>query len=253
MPAELSTIPYKHRSNAASLLISKANRLTGLTGQGSTETPPNKIKNIRAGIAYYEMALILLKPYDPNYCTILNWKCLALLKLSQFADATRGYEEILSICAATEGNNASTPYTQLASEKIREYTGRTNQDLPPEDDDADVFDTPPYCAFGEDFVGFLRDASFKKAHACLSDPLREEISLAKLKSDWLSLIAEGRGEPVEITAESHTTDWPARTEQEIAWCYYSITNSTLNEAIIMTVGKTKHDGFEITSFELGRQ
>jgi len=78
---DLNSIPYKHRFNAASLLISKANRLGGL----GLESPDQKGDNQRllAAVAYYDMALVLMKPFDPNYSTVLNWKCNTLTASGQ--------------------------------------------------------------------------------------------------------------------------------------------------------------------------
>jgi hypothetical protein len=67
---DLARIPYQYRFNGASLLIAKANRLAN-GASGSTET---KHKQSLAAVAYFDMALLLMKPYDPNYATIVNWR-----------------------------------------------------------------------------------------------------------------------------------------------------------------------------------
>src|SRR6188768_4245756 len=105
MEIDVSRLPYKHRFAAASMLMSKGNRLTELTAAPSESSSKKRLKNVLEGLSYYDMALSLMKRMDPNYQTLLNWKCLALISIGQFQDARLWYEELVQIARESEGSN----------------------------------------------------------------------------------------------------------------------------------------------------
>jgi hypothetical protein len=149
---DLDSLPYKHRFNGASLLISKANRLAGLP------LPDQKgdHRKLLAALAYYEMALALMKPFDPNYSTVLNWKCNLLRSLGQYEDAVNWYREIVRISDETDGKAKRNATAALADEMIQKYTGRANEPLEMGGAHAAAFDDPPYCMIAEEFCVLLR-------------------------------------------------------------------------------------------------
>src|SRR5579859_1887620 len=102
---DLNSIPYKHRFNGASLLISKANRLVGLPLPEQKGDP----QKLLAALAYYDMALALIKPFDANYSTVVNWKCTVLRSLGQYEDAVNWYREIVRISDEVDGQARRNP------------------------------------------------------------------------------------------------------------------------------------------------
>jgi len=247
---DLNALAYKHRYNGASLLISKANRLSGLGSAGTNEKPDQKA--LVAALAHYDMALMLLKPYDPNYATVVNWKCNLLRELRQFEDAVSWYREIIRISDETDGRGMRNATAKLAEEMIREYDGRANEPLDVTSDGETNFDDPPYCMYAEEFCSLLAEQKFKKAHACLSPVLKETVSLEKLRSGWKQMIESATAEELAIELQQHLLDWPARKPGDIGWCYFSISTETLSEGVALVVGRTPHNGNWITELEFGR-
>ncbi|MEZ4788415.1 MAG: hypothetical protein R2811_00170 [Flavobacteriales bacterium] len=248
-PVNLNALPYKLRYNGASLLIAKANRLHDLnTAKGAKGEP----KALRSALAYYDMALVLMKPYDPNYCTILNWKCNVLRDLGQFEDAVSWYREIIRISDETDGKNMRDATALVAEQMIGAYTGRPNEPLPAGDSGADDFDDPPYCMYAEEFCALLAERKFSKAHARLAPALKERVTLERLKSEWKRLTNGASSTDLDIVLEKHILDRPTRKGEEIGWCYLSVSTETINEAISVVVGRTPYHGYWITELEIGR-
>ena len=119
MKLDLSKIPYSHRSAAANLLISKARRFVNLADLDSQKSDDKEIDKARQSVAYYDMALSLMKPHDVNYQTILNLKCLTLIGIGQYEDAAGWYEELIKIAHNSEGPNCINPTVEVAKQQLR--------------------------------------------------------------------------------------------------------------------------------------
>lgn len=249
---ELEKIPYLHRSSAAGLLISKANRLTEINDiMADGELSAKKRKAFLKGVHFYEIALLLMKPFDPNYSTIMNWKCLALIRLGRFIEAVEGYEEIVRISDQTDGKGLRNATALLAEEQIQKYQNREN--IPSDADsgeDTDAFDDPPYCMFAEDFCELLAKKKYRQAHAYLSEKTKEELTVSELGASWKNM-TEG-ADLLDIELQKNMTDWPTRRKNEIAWCYFSVTGEEYSEAVAVVVAITEFDSYEITEIEFGR-
>lgn len=253
MPIDLSAIPYQHRFSGASLLTAKANRLLDTASAAAGKAKPDDPKPVRAALAYFEMALSLLKPYDPNYPTILNWKCNALLQLHQYETAVGEYREIIRLTELTDGQVPGNAYAKLAAEMIAQHAGKKNTELPPEDPaQARAFDDPPYCMHGETFCRLLVEGKFKQAHAYLSPALQQKQTVADLKASWRAMMGDADRHAIDVLLGQHLTDWPARRADEIAWCYYTVCSEDVNEAITLVVVKTPSHAYTITELEFGR-
>jgi len=234
------------------MLVSKANRLTELNAVVSTEdTATKQSKALRKGLDFYEIALGLMKPFDPNYSTIMNWRCLALIKQGRYSEAVSGYKEIVSISEKTDGKHLPNATAQLAKDQITKYA--TLEDIVNDGDnesDVNLFDDPPYCMFAGEFCSLLVDRKFKKAHSLLSEAAKEKWSQKAIQSNWESMV-DGVDLP-DCNLLENLTDWPSRKQNEIGWCYHSVTHDLLNEAIAVVVALTKHNTYQITKIEFGR-
>jgi hypothetical protein len=247
---DLDSIPYKHRFNGAFLLISKANRLWGMGPPDSYREADEQ--NLRAALAYYDMALALMKPYDPNYSSVLNWKCNVLRTLRQYEDAVIWYREIVRISDETDGKAKRNADAVLAEKMIHEYAGRKNEPLKVANADKTAFDDPPYCMCAEEFCTLLSEGKFKKAHLFLSPTFREAITVSELKAEWQQMTKKTRSEEVSVALQQHIEDWPDRRPDDIGWCYFSVSAAEVNEAITVVVSRMPDNSDRITQVEFGR-
>jgi tetratricopeptide (TPR) repeat protein len=198
MKIDISKLPYKHRFAAASMLMSRGNRLTELMSLPFKRTEERDVSRVLEGLSFYDMALSLIKPYDPNYQTLLHWKCQALISIGQFEDAKEWYEELLRIAAEAEGPNFIRGYAKLAQEQVAVLAGKKNEPLPDISRlDVKLFDDPPFCAWAEQFCWLLRDRKFTQAHRYLSANLGNRLTPSALKKMWSSLIGSA-GQDVDI-------------------------------------------------------
>lgn len=247
---DLNIVSYKHRSAAASLLISKANRLSGIGSLRDRAAADDK--TLLAAVAYYDMALVLLKPFDPNYSTVAHWKCLALLALRQYEQAVAWYREIVRLSDETDGKATRNATAALAERMIVEYDGRRDEPLSMANLDTTTFDDPAYCIVAEDFCLLLSQGKFKKAHAYLSPALRETMSVATLKEEWRRTTQGTTAADLTVTLQQHLVDWPGRRTEEVGWCYYGLTAEALNEAVIVVVGRMPNNAYMLTQVGFGR-
>ncbi len=252
MKIDISKLPYSHRFAAASLLMSKGNRLTDFTSL-PTNVPDEKQKQrILQGLSFYDMALSLMKPYDANFQTLLNWKCLALISLGQYEDAKKWYEELVRIALESEGADCLGATARLAQDQIAWLAGRDNQPLPEVDQfDVRIFDDPPFCVWAEQVCRLLQDRKFKQVHRCLSPQLRSAMTPTILKSMWSSMLGSSSGDPM-ISLERFELSCQSSGEGHSGWCYFSVTNDEINEAISMEVYRVVSNTYEIRSLEFGR-
>lgn len=247
---DLSAISYTHRFKGASLLISKANRLSGMPSPGQSDQKDQHA--LVAALAFYDMALSLLKPYDPNYATVMNWKCNVLVALHQYEDAVAWYREIVRISEETDGKAKRNATAVLAQEMVEKYVGQKNGPLTTENKGHANFDEPPYCMYAEEFCLLLAEKKFKKAHSCLAPSLQESVSASKLKTDWLAMVGKTNVEELEISLQQNTLEWPSRKADEIGWCYFSISGGDFSEAVTLVIAQTPYNGFWISAVEFGR-
>ena len=243
---DLNSISYRYRSNGASLLLSKANRLSGTTGR------PTDQKSLLAAVAYYDMALSLMRPFDPNYVTVVNWKCNALIALGQFEQAVSWYHEIIRISDQTDGKAGRNATAALAEQRILAFADRRDEAIDLVETDATDFEDPPYCMAAEGFCRLLVEKQFKKAHEYLSPTLKATVSVAGLKAEWVRLIQEATPKDVSITLEQHRVDWPGRKAEDIGWCYFAVVLPTVSEGVTVVVGRAPHNGLWLTEVTFGR-
>jgi hypothetical protein len=245
---DLKSIPYKHRFDGASLLISKANRVGGLP------LPDQKgdRKKLLAALAYYDMALALMKPFDPSYSTVVNWKCNVLRSLGQYEDAVEWYREIIRISDETDGKATRNATAALADEMIQKLAGLKNEPLETENADVAAFDDPPCCMVAEEFCVLLSEGKFKKAHLYLSPALKESFPLAKLKGDWRQMTGKSNAVEVSVTLEQHMADWPDRKPEDVGWCYFSVSAAEFSEAVTVVLSRMPDNSDRITQLDFGR-
>lgn len=245
---DLNSIPYKHRFDGASLLISKANRLGGL-GLSNQKVDNQKLLT---ALAYYDMALALMKRLDPNYSTVLNWKCNVLQSLGQYQDAIQWYQEIVLISDEIDGRVKRNATAALADEMIQKLAGRQNEPLAIGSPDTATFDDPPFCIYAAEFCNLLCDGNFKKAHSYLSTPLKTTFSIMRLKTDWQQMTSQARPEEISLVLEQHMVDWPGRQENDVGWCYFSVSAAEFSEAISVVVSRMSDNSDRISQIEFGR-
>lgn len=252
MEIDISKLPYKHRFAAASTLMSKGNRLTELTSLSTDVSDRKQIERILQGLSFYDMALSLMKPHDPNFQTLLNWKCLALISLGQYEDARKWYEELVRIAIESEGRNCLGATARLALDQIVSLAGQHNKPLPDIDElELRTFDDPPFCLWAEEFCRLLQKRKFKQAHQCLSPELGQAITSAGLKQMWSRMVGSSNGDTM-VTLEKFEFSSVSGDEEYVGWCYLSVTSKDVNEAISMDIYKTSSNAYEIRSLEFGR-
>lgn len=252
MEIDLSNVPYKHRFAAASILMSKGNRLTELTSMPDGVSDLKQIQLIRQGLPFYDMALILMKPHDPNFQTLLNWKCLALISLGQFEDACRWYEELLRVAIESDGHNGLGPTARLALDQIKSLVGQPNKPLPRIDEtDVRMFDDPPFCDWAESFCRLLEKGKFSQAHRYLASPFGMEMTSVELRHSWLRMLGESKSDST-ISLEQFELSTESSEEGHVGWCYFSVTNDEVNEAVSMDIYRGSINVYEIRSVAFGR-
>ncbi len=130
MEITLGSIPYEHRFAAATLLMSRGNKLLEKADLFTHRDPTRFVTKVLEAIAYFDMALLLIKRFDPNYQTLLNWKCQALISIGQFEDARRLYEELIRVADESDGPMHRGPTAALALTQLASVAGKINAPLP---------------------------------------------------------------------------------------------------------------------------
>lgn len=252
MEIDISRLPYKHRFAAASMLMSKGNRLTELTALRTEVSDEKEIQRILQGLSFYDMALSLMKPHDPNFQTLLNCKCLALISLGQFEDARRWYEELVRVAIESEGRNGLGPTARLALDQIDSLAGQHNKPLPHIDEkDVHAFDDPPFCHCAEEFCRLLQKRKFSQAHRYLSPEFGKAMTSADLNQAWSSMVGSANGDTT-ITLEQYELSTESSEEGHVGWCYFSVTSEDVSEAISMDIYRGSINIYEIGAVEFGR-
>lgn len=252
MKIDISKVPYKHRSAAASMLMSKGNRLTGLMSLSNEGRNKKQVHSVLQGIFFYDMALSLMKKHDQNFQTLLNWKCQALISIGQYEDARLWYEELVRVAEESEGKTCLGPTAQLAKDQIAVLIGKQNDPLPMVDEqDVRMFDDPPFCSWAEQFCDLLNDRKFKQAHRYLSSELSKTITVERLTAMWLNRVGEA-SVSAAVSLEQFELSSPSGREGHIGWCYFSVVNEDTNEAISMDVFRGDISVYESGSLDFGR-
>jgi hypothetical protein len=266
---DLGRLSYKHRMDASGLLVSKGNNL--LDGSVVSEKAQKKNRTYVPGkkrgevvdvglvlgaIAYYDMALLLMRPFDPSYRTVTNWKCNALCSIGQYADALSWYEEIVRVDSEQNGgtpsNNAT---TALAQKQLAAYRGKTNAPLDHRVDDVDDFIAPPFTLYAQTCLTSLAKGKYADATLYFAQEDRKKYSAKMLKRSWTELVGGADFADVSISLEKHLFDWNGKSKKDEGWCYFSVTGPEFNEGISFVVGGTGSTGdgsFAVRRIEFGR-
>lgn len=249
---DISNIPYTDRKTAADLLISKAKKLAELSYLHFNEISDKDLRKVQKAISLYDIALGLMKPHDPDYQTIINWKCLTLIEIGQFEDACKWYEVLVRSAIESEGPNVKDPTRDFGKEQIKKYQSKKNHPIKALDQsEIELFDDPSFCLWAEGFCNELQNGKFKKALQYLSPDLAKEIPLKELKENWKELL-DGSDSDVDIFLEAHRVGSEDDNDSFIGWCYFVVANDDINEAISFDIYQTDGHGFEIRDIEFGR-
>ncbi len=218
MEIKLDAIPYEHRFAAASLLMSRGNKLIEKADSIVHSQRPQFATKVLEAIYFFDMALVLIKPFDPNYQTLLNMKCQALISIGQFEDARRWYEVLLRIAAESDGPGYRSPTTNLALTQLASIAGKTNAPLPSADEfQRQLFDTPPFCAWAQEACRLLRDGQLKQFQQCLSAELRESNPVERIKSA-LGSLAQHPKAGLHLRLEKYEWRTQEASPMCVGWC-----------------------------------
>ncbi len=248
---DVTEIPYSHKQGAANLLISKAQRLAEFSDLHFGDMGEKEIQKALQAISLYDLALSLMKPYDGDYQTIIHWKCLILIALEQYEEASSWYEELISL-----SENSKTPeiYNSTAKEAQRQLStirGKKNRPLPKLDEkDSEILDEPSFCWWAMQFCEALAKRKYKQAYGYLSESLREEMTQADMKKQWVSILNNPKDD-VDVNLERYEMAKEGDDEDYVSWCYFVILGADINEAISLDIYK-RPDSYEIRSVEFGR-
>lgn len=255
---------YKHRFDASSLLTSKANKMLDasvvqekkknrayVAGENADEFVD--VARVLAAIAYFDMALTLIRPFDPNYSTVANWKCNALRSIGQYADAVVWYEEIVRIDEERNGGTSSDdPTAQLARKQATKLRGKVNAPLDSGINDADDFLAPPFTLWAQSCLRDMASGKYKDAALHFNAKGRTQYSAKALQAEWSNLLGQANSADLSIALEEYRFEWPGKSKAEIGWCYFSVSGPDLNEGIAFVVAQGADGNEEVCSVEFGR-
>ena len=248
---ELAKIPYSHRQSAANLLVSKAQRLAEFSDLYFGDMGDKEIKKALQAVSFYDLALSLMKPYDGNYETIIHWKCLVLIALEQYEEASNWYEELIRLSERSRTPDIYNATAKEAKRQLSKIIGKKNSLLPEFDEkESELLDDPSFCWWAMQFCEALAKRKFKLAYEYLSEQLRKEISQTELKKQWISILNNPKDD-VDVNLERYDIATEEDDEDYVSWCYFTVTGADINEAISMDIYKSP-DGYEIRGFEFGR-
>jgi hypothetical protein len=245
-------LPYPHRNAAADLLISKAQKLADLSSLFFGDLGEKEIKKARQAVSFYDLALHLMKPYDGNYSTIIHWKCLLLIVLEQYEEATSWYEELIRLTVDSEGPNYRCATAKEAEKQLSKIKGKKNSPLPEfKDKDGDLLDDPQFCWWSSQFCEALSSRKFKLAHDYLSDELGKKMGQTDLKNNWTSLLNDPKAD-TDVFLERYELASADDANDYVGWCYFVVSGDDINEAVSMEIYHGEGQGYEIRSIEFGR-
>ncbi len=249
---DLSKIPYQHQEVAANLLISKAKKLADFADLYLNEIDSKQVSRARQAVSLYDMALNLMKPYSGNYQTIIHWKCLTLIALEQYEEATYWYNELIKLAIDSEGPNYRNPTAKEAKRQLEGIKGKKNVPLPDIEDQATLLlDNPPFCSWASQFCLALESGKYKLAHEYLSSELALEISQDQLKDNWVPT-TDNTKEDIDIILERYELASKDDEKGYVGWCYFVLSGPDLNEAVAVEIYQDSGRWYEIRSIEFGR-
>lgn len=263
---DLNTLSYRHRADAAGLLVSKANGLADAAiipqaklkkGRayiaGATSGSLVDVAALHAAIAYYDMALLLMRPFDGNYLTVANWKCNALTKLGQFETAAAWYAEIVRVDQEANGGvSSNAPTAALAHRQLARFANKENEPLSYRDSDTDDFVAPPFTLYAQQCVLTLAKGKFADGSMHFDVGDRNHFSAAYLKRQWKALVGEAEYSDLSITLESYLFEWDGKSTDDIGWCYFAVSSRDLHEGVECIVKRTGPLGTAIHRIAFGR-
>jgi len=214
---DLNKLSYRHRDTASGLLVSKANGfadsaivLERKQKKGRTYVDGEKagqlvdVGAVMAAIAYYDMALLLMRPFDPNYSTVANWKCNALCKLRQFEDAAIWYAEIIRLDEESHGGAPSGDATaKLAREQLGRLKSKKNAPLRYRETDTNDFADPPFTLYAFECVTQLAKGKYADASLYFEVADRKKFASGVLKKHWKQMVGDTQFADLSISLESH--------------------------------------------------
>jgi tetratricopeptide (TPR) repeat protein len=237
----------------ASVVSEQAQKKNRTYIQGDKRGEVVDVGLVLAAIAYYDMALLLMRSFDPNYRTVTNWKCNALCAIGQYADAVRWYEEIVRIDSEQNGGTVSgNATTALAKEKMAKYQGRTNAPLSYRTDDLDDFVAPPFTLYAQQCLISLAKGKYADATLYFQQDDRKEYSTKLLKKKWTELVGGADFADLSISLEEHLFEWKGKSRKDEGWCYFSVSGPDFNEGISFVVGRTETGNPAVRRIEFGR-
>lgn len=247
---DLTSIPYVHREAAANLLIAKAGRLASPGVLFFEKLTAREIAKIRQAISLYDMALLLMKPYDGNYVTIIHWKCLLLIDLQQFEEAREWYKELIKLTTDSMGKDSGDATAKGALRELEKIKSKIDFELPAvEDKDSELMDDPGFCWWASQFCDALSNGEYTLAHECLAPSERKKLSKERLRSEWDEMVQGVEVEVLLIRHEKATDDDPKRY---VGWCYFTVAGVDVNEAIALEIYRNSEDHYVINSVDFGR-
>lgn len=185
--------------------------------KGDGYIQPDKL---REALAYFDIALSILAPEDPNRSFVIYTKGLTLGELGESAEAEAAMNSFTGASFENTSQMSSAQHT--------------------EDD--------PASAFAQQFVERLLDQDYAGAHQFLHPDLSKLVA-KDLKRNFEQLFA-GEAFPQSAMVADSWQDWPEKRAGDIATCYVSI-DSENAEAVTVIV--TRVDGnFLIRAIEWGR-
>jgi len=249
--AELTKIPYSHKQSAANLLISKAQRLAEFSDIYFGDMSDKEIKKALQAVSFYDLALSLMKPYDGNYETIIHWKCLTLIALEQYEEASSWYQELIRLSETAKTPELYNATAKEAKRQLSKISGKKNSPLPKIDEkENQLLDDPSFCWWAMQFCEALAKRKYKLAYEYLSEQLREKLTQVELKKQWISILNKPKDD-VDINLERYDMATETDEEDYVGWCYFTVLGQDINEAISLDIYK-KSDGYEIRDLEIGR-
>lgn len=263
---ELDKLSYQYRSDASGMLISKGNSLRSASVVRDSSKKANRtyvrgqkrgelvdVGLVLAAIAYYDMALLLMRPFDPNYATAVNWKCNALCSIGQYAEAVTWYEEIVRIDREAHGGAASgDPTAALARKQLASFRSKKNAPLDSRIDDVDDFTAPPFTLYAQEYLRHLASGKYADAAKYFDLEDRTAYSPKRLKQRWTELVGGANLSELSISLQNHLFDWKGKAKTDAGWCYFSVSGADFSDGVAFVIGHSAQGGHAVRSIEFGR-
>jgi len=250
---DLSALPYKHRAAAANILLAKATNLADkIGGIFIDEIDEADVNKARQVISYYDIALQLMKPYHGDYCSIIHKKCILLVALKQYKEASEWYKELIRLEAESDGSNFRDRTAKRAQISLKKYKGKKNASLPELDDKFDkILDHPAYCWSANQFCDALENRKFKFAHEHLSEEYGATVSSNQLKKDWLSFLDDSNAD-VHVVLNKYSSRSAKDNDEYLGRCYFTVIGKGINKEVAVEVFQDGEQAFKIRKVEFAK-